>query len=51
MFYLTIVNKTRLTVTLGWHDSRNSGIAPHDILAVFTIRNSIALSVCLLILS
>ena len=25
MFYLTIVNKCHLTVTLGWHDSRNRG--------------------------
>ena len=50
MFYLTIVNKTRLTVTLGWHDSRNSEIALHDLLAGFTICKSIALSVCLLIL-
>ena len=25
MFYLTIVNKTQVTVTLGWHDNSSTG--------------------------
>ena len=31
MFYLTIVNKTQVTVTLGWHDNSCTGTFTHAV--------------------